>query len=437
MSRLRGQALAVLLALTVLLLGLIPDQRWAHAQEQEESPRAFSFRDLSFDELITSTVFLVACDNLRPSRGAIDLTTFEATGSTCWSGSGTVIDPSGIILTNGHVAINSDTQNDPVWVLVYRTVDARSLPQPAYIARAVLYSPTSESNFPVSSFGTVFLDLAIIVPALTLDGRPLQPGDITMRPLPMAEEGAVTIGDELRNIGYPGIGGALITVTEGTVAGFEPDENVDQLGNSGWIKTDATIAGGNSGGTTVNEDGQLIGVPTELGDIETRALCEDAQGSPVLCGVGQINHIRPIPEGFNLLPDVGLGEGMPEMSASGTDDPGSSEPATAAADAVTVTGSVVSADTGQPVAGAWFIVLEPGVPVADYENGQQDAVYTFATSGADGHFQLKKPVVRGEAYGVVVIARGYDNTSEDGRVLAAADAPTVVTLPPVQVAVQR
>jgi hypothetical protein len=436
MSRLRGQALAVLLALTVLLLGLIPDQRWAHAQERDDLSNTVAFRDLSFEDLITSTVFLVACDNLRPSRGAIDLTTFEATGSTCWSGSGTVIDPSGIILTNGHVAINSDTQNDPVWVLVYRTVDARSLPQPAYIARAVLYSPTSESNFPVSSFGTVFLDLAIIVPALALDGRPLQPGEITMRPLPMAEEGAVTIGDELRNIGYPGIGGALITVTEGTVAGFEPDEFVDQLGNSGWIKTDATIAGGNSGGTTVNEDGMLIGVPTELGGREVRG-CEDPQGNIVPCNVGQINHIRPIPEAFNLLPDVGLGEGMPEMGAPDTDIPASSEPTTTAADAVTVTGSIVSADTGQPVAGAWFIVLEPGVPVADYENGQQDAVYTFATSGADGHFQLKKPVVRGEAYGVVVIARGYDNTSEDGRVLAAADAPAVVTLPPVQVAVQR
>jgi len=273
MSRLRGRALAVLLILTVLLPGLVRDQRWAHAQDREDLSNTLSFRDLSFEELITSTVFLVACDNLRPSRGAIDLTTFEAAlGSSCWTGSGTVIDPSGIILTNGHVAINSDTQNDPVWVLVYRTVDARSLPQPAYFARAVLYSPTSESNFPMS-FDTVFLDLAVIVPAFTLDGRPIQPGEITMRPLPMAEEGAVTIGDELRNIGYPGIGGALITVTEGTVAGFEPDEYVDELGNSGWIKTDATIAGGNSGGTTVNEDGQLIGVPTELGDIETRALC--------------------------------------------------------------------------------------------------------------------------------------------------------------------
>jgi hypothetical protein len=432
MKRFRGRALVALLVLTVLLPGLVRDQRWAQAQEQEEPSDTLAFRDLSFDDLITSTVFLVACDNMRPSSGAIDLTTFEATGRSCWTGSGTVIDPSGIILTNAHVAINEGTQDDPVWVLVHRTVDARSLPQPAYFARAVLFSPTAESDFP-RSFDTVFLDLAVIVPALTLDGRPSQPGEITMRPLPMAEEGIVTIGDELRNIGYPGIGGALITITQGTVAGFEPDEHVDQLGNIGWIKTDATIAGGNSGGTTINEDGLLIGVPTELGGREVRS-CEDPQGNMVPCNIGQINHIRPIPEALNLLPDIGLGEGMPEMGAPGTDTPGSGEPAT---DAVTVTGAVVSADTGQPVAGAWFIVLEPGVPVADYENGQQDAVYTFATSGADGRFQLKKPVVRGEAYGVVVIARGYDNTSEDGRVLAAPDAPAVVTLPPVQMAVQR
>jgi hypothetical protein len=432
MSRFRGQALVALLILAVLLPGLVRDQRWAHAQESSDT---LAFRDLSFEELITSTVFLVACDNLRPSIGTIDLTTFEATASDCSIGSGTVIDPSGIILTNSHVAINSGSQDDPVWVLVHRTVDARSLPQPAYFARAVLFSPTVESDFP-RSFDTVFLDLAVIVPALTLDGRPIQPGEITMRPLPMAEEGAITIGDELRNIGYPGIGGALITITQGTVAGFEPDEHVDELGNIGWIKTDATIAGGNSGGTTINEEGLLIGVPTELGGREVRG-CEDPQGNIVPCNVGQINHIRPIPEAFHLLPDIGLGEGMPEMSAPGADTPGSGGPATAVANAVTVTGAVVSADTGQPVAGAWFIVLEPGVPVADYENGRQDAVYTFATSGADGRFQLKKPIVRGEAYGVVVIARGYDNTSEDGRVLAAPDAPAVVALPPVQMAVQR
>jgi hypothetical protein len=70
-------------------------------------------------------------------------------------------------------------------------------------------------------------------------------------------------------------------------------------------------------------------------------------------------------------------------------------------------------------------------------NGRQEVVYTFATSGADGGFQLKKPVARGQAYGVVVIARDFLNMSQDGQVLAAADAPPVVTLDPIRMAVQR
>jgi hypothetical protein len=225
-------------------------------------------------------------------------------------------------------------------------------------------------------------------------------------------------------------------MTEGTVSGFEPDDTVKQLGNAGWIKTDATLGGGISGGTSINEDGMLIGVPTELGQTETRPLCKDEQGNQVECNIGQINHVRPLPSGFEVLTAIGHGDGLPEGIAPVTEAPAPESPA-AATDGVTVTGSIVSADTGQPVPGAWFIVIEPGVPVSNYLNGQQDAVYTFATSSADGTFQLKKPIARGEAYGVAVIARGFGNMSEDGRVLAPADAAAVVTLPPVQMALQR
>jgi hypothetical protein len=348
-----------------------------------------------------------------------------------WSGSGTVIDPSGLILTNAHVALDSD-QREPVWLLVLRTVDSKSLPQPAFFARAVLYSPAWGGR----SFGETLLDLAVIAPALNLDGTPIQVGEVTMRPLPMAPDGAVGIGDGLRNIGYPGIGGDLITMTEGTVSGYEPDESVRQLGNAGWIKTDATLGGGISGGTSINDDGMFIGVPTEAGQLETRPLCTDEQGNQIECNIGQINHVRPLPSAFEVLTDIGQGEGMPDGISPVTEVPPSEEPVTTS-DAVTVTGSIVSADTGQPVPGAWFIVIEPGIPVSNYLNGQQDAVYTFATSSADGTFQLKKPIIRGEAYGVAVIARGFGNMSEDGRVLAPAGAPAVVTLLPVQMAVQR
>lgn len=376
---------------------------------QEQEPVRFGFEDVDFREVITSTVKLIACDDLKPSAGPIDLTTFQTALRRCsgaWSGSGTVIRPDGVILTNAHVALD-ERQREAVWLLVLRTIDARSLPEPAFFARAVLFSPAND------------LDLAVIVPAFALDGSPIGPGVVAMRPLPMADAGDISIGDDLRNIGYPGVGGELVTITQGSVSGFDPDARVPEMGNVGWIKTDATLGGGISGGTTIDAAGDLIGVPTQLREIETR----DNVGQ-----VAQINLVRPIPEGFDTLRRIGTGEGIPPL--------GEDAPAGAPAD-VTLSGSVVSADSGKPVAGAWFIVLKSGVPVADYLDGRQDAVHSFATTGADGTFQLREPVARGEAYGVVVVARGYRNASEDNRVLAPAEAPTVVTLQPVELAAQR
>src|SRR5690606_14129294 len=102
--------------------------------------------------------------------------------------------------------------------------------------------------------------------------------------------------------------------------GFEPDPLVPQLGLVGWIKTDATLGGGISGGTTINEYGYLIGVPTQVGETENR----EGFGT-----VGQINHVRPIPEGYNLLLETGTGEGVPPPpSASGQtpEEPGTDTP---------------------------------------------------------------------------------------------------------------
>jgi len=62
--------------------------------------------------------------------------------------------------------------------------------------------------------------------------------------------------------GYPGIGGETITFTSGNVSGFSSAQGVQ---GRAWIKTDATVAGGNSGGTAVDSEGYLVGVPTKFG----------------------------------------------------------------------------------------------------------------------------------------------------------------------------
>ncbi|MFO7630973.1 MAG: trypsin-like peptidase domain-containing protein, partial [Caldilinea sp.] len=66
-------------------------------------------------------------------------------------------------------------------------------------------------------------------------------------------------GDRLAVIGYPGLGGATVTYTEGVVSGFL-DEDSD--GEFEWIKTDTQVNPGNSGGLAIDGAGNFIGVPT-------------------------------------------------------------------------------------------------------------------------------------------------------------------------------
>jgi hypothetical protein len=405
MARIRSLALLLMVALGPMVAG---------------SGRAQDGR-LDFDELIQSTVQMLTCSSLVVGSDLVSFDDFRRAfrqpNEPCWNGSGTVIAADGTILTNAHVATDLETEQ-PVWLLVLRTVDARSLPERMFIGRAAAFD--------------VNLDLAIVQPAATLDGKPIAPGAVTMRPLVMGAAGDVGLGDDLVNIGYPGIGGETITLTSGRVSGFEGDPLVPELGTGAWIKTDATIAGGNSGGTTLNERGELVGVPTEIGEIEIRPW-----SGGIETGVGQINHIRPVPEGYELLltrsgqeptndPSTPVGPPRPPINL------GPPDPPRAGGETAIVTGVLVSADTGEPIADGFFIVLEPGVAVADYRAGRSDAVFAFATSDAAGAFQLPKPVRRGEGYGVIVTAPGFIDLAKDAKILAAADDPAIVALPPIR-----
>lgn len=77
------------------------------------------------------------------------------------------------------------------------------------------------------------------------------------------KERKIEIGEKLFILGYPGIGGRNMTVTEGIVSGFD---------SPGFIKTSAKIEHGNSGGIAILEkDGCTLGIPTSvvLGELES------------------------------------------------------------------------------------------------------------------------------------------------------------------------
>lgn len=186
----------------------------------------------------------------------------DAQPNSAVMGSGSVVSAHGHILTNFHVLGDLQTSqlhNRDSLILIAVPPLGQSTAAPVIRYRAVLVKADYD------------LDLALLQISATEDGRALPP-DLGLTPLPIGDSDTVQIGDELTIIGYPGLGGATVTITRGIVAGYLPNE--------GWLKTDAEINPGNSGGAAINRAGQLVGVPSA----ETR----------VALVSGQLGLVRPI-----------------------------------------------------------------------------------------------------------------------------------------------
>lgn len=165
-------------------------------------------------------------------RSVVQVVQVDARGPCGW-GSGTVVGNGLTVLTNVHVIETiEDCPNPRLEVWIVSALDER--PSPAYNAKVVA---TDEDA-----------DLAIL--RLT----PKSSSMIPLQPVPMRS--TASVGEEIFIIGFPNIGGSSITISKGIVSGFTKERGVS------WIKTDASISGGNSGGAAVNGKGELVGVPT-------------------------------------------------------------------------------------------------------------------------------------------------------------------------------
>lgn len=207
-------------------------------------------------------------------------------------GSGTVLSPSGLILTNAHVASpasQGDAASEPDALGVAIIVSEDKPAVPSYIAEVLAVDG--------------FLDLAVIQIRSTINGTAIDPNSLNMPYVQLGNSDNVHVGDNINIYGFPAIGGNTITFTKGTVSGFSSE---DQIGDRAWIKTDATISGGNSGGLAADANGFIIGVPTIASasrDTETSDCRQvqdtngdgvvDANDSCVPIG-GFLNGIRPV-----------------------------------------------------------------------------------------------------------------------------------------------
>lgn len=230
----------------------------------------------------SSTTDPVGIDDL--ARAVVQIFALDADDNPVWTGSGTIITEDGFILTNGHVVDDRFDEYDHLGVAITESED--SAPELGYVAeiRSVDYA----------------IDLAVIEITETIDGDDVEE---TFPFVQIGDSDEVHLGDDIQVLGYPGIGGDTITFTRGSVSGFTSERSV---GDRAWIKTDATISGGNSGGLAVNDSGHIIGVPTIVGSgsdenyVDCRVL-EDTNGDGFLDESdscipvgGFINGIRPV-----------------------------------------------------------------------------------------------------------------------------------------------
>lgn len=189
-----------------------------------------------------------------------------------WSGSGSIVDSSGLILTNAHVAAPGDPDfidmadvppeqqlETPDFLLVFTTDPEDGSIELAYRAE------------PVAVAGA--LDGAVIEITEDADGNPVD--DLDLPTVPLGDSADVKLNQDVTVFGFPAVAlgdvdspPGSITVTSGEIATILTDQEE--------FDTTARISGGNSGGMAVNNDAELIGVPTTIHF--------DPGGSPVISG---------------------------------------------------------------------------------------------------------------------------------------------------------
>lgn len=464
--------------------------------------------------------------------------------SSAWTGSATCVDPRGYFLTNCHVA----------------NPRAMGMPSPQANALGIAVMERSDEPPVLTYYADVVaqspeLDLAVMKVKSRIDGKSIR--GLKLPYLPIGDSDVIELGDFLSIFGFPGIGGDTITFTSGNVAGFTKERQV--RARRAWIKTDATIAGGNSGGTAVDLDGKLVGIPTQaaagtgITPVDARPVVDtnrdgrvDQRDTPMAIG-GFINGLRPVNLAVPLMQQAGVKMSKrmptkvhqhqtPTKNAGVTQKPSSATftnmvfspqvtrdgrpigptdlfPQRTKQMFATVdfagmrngtkwkqtwshngkiindqedkwkngprgrlvlafgsqqgmpigtyrlsisvkgaivaegefgvgqrqddhdtqlSGSIIDQRTRRGIPNALVIALKPGVRAADFARQQrQDMAFTSARTDRNGKFKFAKQLPKGQAYGLVVVARGYRDMVIEAGLRVAPNSPENAEMMPL------
>lgn len=174
---------------------------------------------------VPATTTVTGGDNLAAVAAEVSpsIVTVLIDGANASSlGSGVILRPDGLVLTNNHVVAAGGTVS-------VRLADGRTVPAPV-----VATDPTH--------------DLAL-VQATGVSG---------LTPATFGSDTDVAVGDTVLAFGAPlGLEG---TVTAGIVSAVDRDVDAGGEGLSGLLQTDAPINSGNSGGALVDMSGDVVGI---------------------------------------------------------------------------------------------------------------------------------------------------------------------------------
>ncbi len=163
-----------------------------------------------------------------------------AQGEVFASGSGTVVEPTGLIYTNRHVIEEADD------FAIYFIEDFREQPVLRYYARIF------------KSFNAI--DFAILQIDRDASGEPLNPTALNLPTIPVTDD-EMTLGDPIYIFGFPDIGDGYLVLSQGNITTVE-NGSLNEQRMPIWYRTDAEMSSGNSGGLVVNSQGEFIGIPT-------------------------------------------------------------------------------------------------------------------------------------------------------------------------------
>ncbi len=358
-------------------LPLVPQTR---TLSQRTYPNAVA---RAFDSTVMVVVADIVDGRLRPRGG----------------GSGVVVGSDGSILTNYHVIHDKDGRLHDVFVI-------GRFSQPDHAPQLWCAGRPSRSKLQRD------LDLALVKCDLDLDGRAWIPAASSVWPtLPEARTADIKMGQRLWVLGYPDVGGGGLTLSEGSVEGWTGENGT--VGKD-FIKTDASITHGNSGGPVVDDHGRLVGIAAAF---RTRTNA----GGGVL-ETAQVGLVRPLSTASDLLAIAQTGwtprEGHTDvdLQPSAVEAPGEG--------GVRISTKVLDAANEQPVRDALVMILRPGVNAKKVDvNRLDDQVLSWGRSNTQGEVQLKQPVPVPGTYSVMVVARGYEPLVGEGELHLDANTP--------------